>query len=183
MTRGTLIPIASLVMATAATGLNATDRALAAEPHIARMQVTSGDATARFMALGVSKSVVIDFPTDIKDVAIADKGIAVVVVQSKRRVYIIGAALGQTNVYFFDADGRQIGALDIAVTSTSPPASLENYQYPSSAVVVFNGSKGQTLSCTTILCLDTSKPGSEEAPGTQNINVTGAVAAVSVPAK
>ena len=75
MTRGTLIPIASLVMAIAATGLNATDRALAAEPHIARMQVTSGDATARFMALGVSKSVVIDFPTDIKDVAIETNGL------------------------------------------------------------------------------------------------------------
>ena len=33
-----------------------------------------------------------------------------------RRAYIIGVAVGQTNVYFFDAEGRQLMAFDIAVT-------------------------------------------------------------------
>ena len=32
-----------------------------------------------------------------------------------QRAYIIGAAVGQTNVVFFDADGQQIAAYDIAV--------------------------------------------------------------------
>ena len=145
--------------------------------------MTSSDATARFVALGVSKSVVIDFPTDIKDVVVADKGIATVVVLTRRRVYVIGAALGQTNVYFFDADGRQIDALDLAVASTSPPAALENYPYPANVVLVYNGSKGQNLSCTPILCLDASKPGSDQPPGTQNINVTGSSSTVSVTPK
>jgi len=35
--------------------------------------------------------------------------------RSARRAYIIGVKVGQTNVYFFDADGNQIGGLDIAV--------------------------------------------------------------------
>ena len=32
-----------------------------------------------------------------------------------QRAYIIGAAVGQTNVVFFDAEGQQVGAYDIAV--------------------------------------------------------------------
>lgn len=58
---------------------------------------------------------VVDFPQDVKDVLVADPKIANAVVRSARRAYIIGAAVGQTNVVFFDADGQQIGAYDIAV--------------------------------------------------------------------
>src|SRR6185295_3483183 len=58
----------------------------------------------------------VDLPRDIKDVLVADPKIANAVVRSSRRAYIIGATVGQTNVYFFDAEGNQIGGLDIAVT-------------------------------------------------------------------
>src|SRR6185312_10159230 len=37
------------------------------------------------------------------------------VVRSAQRAYIIGAAVGQTNVVFFDADGQQVAAYDIAI--------------------------------------------------------------------
>ena len=33
-----------------------------------------------------------------------------------RRAYIIGVKVGQTNIYFFDAEGRQMAGFDIAVT-------------------------------------------------------------------
>jgi pilus assembly protein CpaC len=65
--------------------------------------------------LGVSKSMVVDFPRDIKDVLIADPKIANAVVRSAQRAYIIGAAVGQTNIVFFDSAGQQIAAYDIAV--------------------------------------------------------------------
>ncbi len=183
MTRSTGFLTASFVAAIALVGFVTTGRAPAAEPQLASMQVIGSDATARFLALGVSKSIAIDFPTDVKDVVVADKGIAIVVVQSRRRVYVIGAALGQTNVYFYAADGRQIGALDIAVASTSLPATLENYPFPANVVLVYNGARGQTLSCTPILCLDSNKPGSDQVPGTQNINVTGSSSTVAVTSK
>jgi pilus assembly protein CpaC len=80
------------------------------------IQLVGSDATSRFVPLGVGKSVVIDLPRDIKDVLVADPTIANAVVRSSRRAYIIGAKVGQTNVYFFDVDGHQIGGLDIAVT-------------------------------------------------------------------
>ena len=70
---------------------------------------------ARFVALGIGKSMVIDLPRDVKDVLVADPKIANAVIRSAQRAYIIGAAVGQTNIVFFDAAGQQIAAYDIAV--------------------------------------------------------------------
>jgi pilus assembly protein CpaC len=76
----------------------------------------AGQMNARSLALGIGKSAVIDLPRDIKDVLVADPKIANAVVRSAQRAYIIGAAVGQTNIVFFDAAGEQIAAYDIAVT-------------------------------------------------------------------
>jgi pilus assembly protein CpaC len=75
-----------------------------------------GQMNARFLPLGIGKSVVIDLPRDIKDVLVADPKIANAVVRSAQRAYIIGATVGQTNIVFFDSAGQQIAAYDIAVT-------------------------------------------------------------------
>jgi pilus assembly protein CpaC len=74
-----------------------------------------GQMNARFLALGIGKSIVIDLPRDIKDVLVADPKIANAVIRSSQRAYIIGAAVGQTNIVFFDSAGQQIAAYDIAV--------------------------------------------------------------------
>ncbi|HXI05715.1 MAG: type II and III secretion system protein family protein [Bradyrhizobium sp.] len=74
-----------------------------------------GQSNARFLSLGIGKSVVIDLPRDVKDVLVADPKIANAVVRSAQRAYIIGAAVGQTNIVFFDSAGQQIAAYDIAV--------------------------------------------------------------------
>src|ERR1700724_240349 len=77
--------------------------------------VGSAVAKTRFLALGIGKSMVVDLPHDVKDVLVAAPKIANAVIRSPQRAYIIGAAVGQTNVVFFDADGLQIAAYDIAV--------------------------------------------------------------------
>jgi pilus assembly protein CpaC len=74
-----------------------------------------GQMNARFLPLGIGKSIVIDLPRDIKDVLVADPKIATAVVRSAQRAYIIGVAVGQTNIVFFDSAGQQIAAYDIAV--------------------------------------------------------------------
>jgi pilus assembly protein CpaC len=76
---------------------------------------TDGQMNARFVSLGIGKSIVIDLPREIKDVLVADPKIANAVVRSTQRAYIIGAAVGQTNIVFFDSTGAQIAAYDIAV--------------------------------------------------------------------
>jgi len=112
-----LIHTALLVALLVAFGLVATGRAPAGEPPPSRyIQVVGSDSSSKFVPLGVGKSVVIDLPRDIKDVLVADPKVANAVIRSSRRAYVVGANVGQTNVYFFDADGQQITGLDIAVT-------------------------------------------------------------------
>ena len=88
---------------------------LASDYRAAAPVVADGQMNARFLALGIGKSIVIDLPREIKDVLVADPKIANAVVRSAQRAYIIGAAIGQTNIVFFDAAGQQIAAYDIAV--------------------------------------------------------------------
>ncbi|QIG99454.2 MULTISPECIES: type II and III secretion system protein family protein [unclassified Bradyrhizobium] len=102
--------VAALTLNPALTPVVASDYRAAAAPAAA-----DGQMNARFLALGVGKSVVIDLPRDIKDVLVADPKIANAVVRSAQRAYIIGATVGQTNIVFFDAAGQQIAAYDIAV--------------------------------------------------------------------
>jgi pilus assembly protein CpaC len=78
-------------------------------------QAAADGMNARFLSLGIGKSIVIDLPRDIKDVLVADPKIANAIVRSAQRAYIIGAAIGQTNIVFFDSAGQQIAAYDIAV--------------------------------------------------------------------
>jgi pilus assembly protein CpaC len=88
---------------------------VASDYRLAAPLVADGDMNARSLSLGIGKSIVIDLPREIKDVLVADPKIANAVVRSSQRAYIIGAAVGQTNIVFFDASGEQIAAYDIAV--------------------------------------------------------------------
>ncbi len=96
----TLNPAPTPVLATDATAIPA---------------ASGGQTKTRFLALGIGKSAIIDLPSEVKDVLVADPKIANAVIRSARRAYIIGAAVGQTNVVFFDSEGLQIAAYDIAV--------------------------------------------------------------------
>jgi pilus assembly protein CpaC len=89
--------------------------AVAADYQAVAPVAADGQINARFLSLGIGKSIVIDLPRDIKDVLVADPKIANAVVRSAQRAYIIGAAVGQTNIVFFDSAGQQIAAYDIAV--------------------------------------------------------------------
>jgi pilus assembly protein CpaC len=119
MTKATLIRTAAsaalIVMALLSLPKPITAAELTDKPAAAGIQIY-GDRAAQFIPLGVSKSIVVDLPGDIKDVLVADPKIANAVVRTARRAYIIGVAVGQTNVYFFDAQGKQLMAFDIAVT-------------------------------------------------------------------
>ncbi len=108
---------AAVITAMAGAMLTSIHIARAADPApVQVIQVAASEATSRFVPLGIGKSVAIDLPTDIKDVLVADPTVANAVVRSSRRVYMIGVKIGQTNIFFFDANGKQIAGFDIAVT-------------------------------------------------------------------
>jgi len=112
----TSIRAAALAALVIATGLAPSTPLLAAEARVPVLKVAASEGTSRFIPLGIGKSVAIDLPADIKDVLVADPKIANAVMRSSRRVYMIGVTVGQTNIFFFDADGKQIAGFDIAVT-------------------------------------------------------------------
>ena len=116
MAMTTSIRAAALLALVLGTGLAPSAPVAAADRHTPVIQVAASEATSRFVPLGIGKSVAIDLPADIKDVLVADPKIANAVIRSSRRVYMIGVAIGQTNIFFFDAEGKQIAGFDIAVT-------------------------------------------------------------------
>jgi pilus assembly protein CpaC len=116
MATGKLIRAAALLALAASAGFAPSTPGIAADAHVPVIQVAASEATSRFIPLGIGKSVAIDLPTDIKDVLVADPKVANAVIRSSRRVYMIGVTVGQTNIFFFDANGKQIAGFDIAVT-------------------------------------------------------------------
>ena len=116
MPKGTLIRNAALAGLLLGAALAPVAPATGADVHTPVIKVAASEATSRFIPLGMGKSVAIDLPADIKDVLVADPTVANAVIRSSRRVYMIGVKVGQTNIFFFDANGRQIAGFDIAVT-------------------------------------------------------------------
>src|SRR5215467_1381995 len=113
----TLTRVAIFTALIAVSGLGLARTVKAGDPPAPPViEIAASEAQSRFVSLGIGKSVVIDLPRDIKDVLVADPKTANAVVRSARRAYLIGVAVGQTNVFFFDADGKQIAGFDIAVT-------------------------------------------------------------------
>ena len=101
--------------AVAALTLNPGPAPVMATEATAAPALAAGQGKMRFLALGIGKSAIIDLPHDAKDVLVADPKIANAVIRTPQRAYIIGSAVGQTNVVFFDSEGQQIAAYDIAV--------------------------------------------------------------------
>jgi Flp pilus assembly secretin CpaC len=93
------------------------ERALKVEPRVAEMRVIS-DANARLLKLGFNEAVAIDLPMDVKEMLIADPQMLRVILRTVRRVYIVGAVVGRTNIFFYTDDGRQVVALDVSVSET-----------------------------------------------------------------
>lgn len=75
-----------------------------------------GQADGRFLRLGLAKSAVIKLPASAKDVIIGETEIVDVVLRNKKTAYLFARRAGQTNLFFFDADGREILHLDLEVT-------------------------------------------------------------------
>ncbi len=110
------LPACLAAVIVASLGLAWAGQSAANPPAPPPVKIVASEFGSNFVPLGVGKSVVVDVPRDIKDVLVADPKIANAVVRTSRRAYLIGVDVGQTSVYFFDAEGRQLAGFDIAVT-------------------------------------------------------------------
>ena len=69
------------------------------------------------ISLGVGRSMMIQFPMELRDVMVADPSKVDAVVQTSDRVFLVAKGAGSTNAFFFDAQGNQIMTLEIAIGS------------------------------------------------------------------
>jgi pilus assembly protein CpaC len=94
----------------------ATDHAPAVSRHPPEITIVSSNAASKRVGLGLNEAMAIELSADIREILIADQDIVKVVLRSTRRVYLVGVTVGETNVYFYDSAGDQIGALDVSVS-------------------------------------------------------------------
>ncbi len=77
---------------------------------------TGGDsAVSKSIVLPLNKAAIVELPHAAADVLVSQPTVVDAVVRSPRRVYLLGLQVGQTNAFFFDAQGRQILNLEIRV--------------------------------------------------------------------
>ena len=82
------------------------------------MGVSSADRAndgGRFLRIGLGKSIIVHLPAEAKDVVIGNSDIVDAVVKSKNVAYLFAKKTGQTNIFFFDANGQQIMNVDLEV--------------------------------------------------------------------
>lgn len=85
-------------------------------PSASNMRIShGGGAQSASLVLPFGKSAIIDLPSDARDILISNPAVADATVRTARRAYVIGRAVGQTNIFFFDAQGRQIANVEIRV--------------------------------------------------------------------
>jgi pilus assembly protein CpaC len=106
------------------------------EPSIIRAEVGAGAAT-QALSLPEGRSAVIDLPVDARDVLVSNPQVAMAVLRTPRRIYVMGMKSGVTDAVFFDATGRRILALNIRVDqNVSALADTINRIIPGSQVRV-----------------------------------------------
>ena len=81
----------------------------------ARQTETRANAPVRKLTLPLGKSVIIDLPRDAAEIFVGDPKVVEAVVRSARKIYIIGAAKGQTSVYAIDGQGAPISEIQISI--------------------------------------------------------------------
>ncbi len=80
-----------------------------------RIQDTGGPIRKN-LKLGLGKSVLIEFPRDVRDVMVSNPAVIDAVVLSSNRVFLLSkGSIGEANVFFFDTSGRQFATMEMYV--------------------------------------------------------------------
>ena len=103
--------LASFVFSGGALARTAADEANA---RVLTVSTRSGAAHQR-LVLSLDKAAVVQLDADARDVLVSNPDMVDAVVRTPRRIFLLANKIGQTNAFFFDANGKQILSLDIRV--------------------------------------------------------------------
>ena len=96
-------------------GANATD--VPPDASVLNIPARSAFPLAKKITLGVGRSMMVQFPMELRDVMVADPSKIDAIVQTSDRVFLVAKGAGSTNAFFFDSNGNQIMTLEISVGS------------------------------------------------------------------
>ena len=105
--------------------------------HHSILRIRAGDPLpqTRSIIVGRNKSMLVELPRELRDVVVSNPSIMDAVLQSSNRVYLIGKRTGQSNAFFFDANGQQILTLEVLVEiDTAPLEQLLHRLLPGSSI-------------------------------------------------
>jgi len=88
---------------------------------LVRIQKGGESHLSERIVLPLNKAAIVELPLEARDVLVSNPAIVDAVIRSSRRTYILGMSVGQTNAFFFDAEGRQILNLEIRVERDLEP--------------------------------------------------------------
>ncbi len=109
-------------------------------------QTVAPPAVTRALNLDVNKSRIIHLSRPARDVLVANPAIADVGLRSPDTAFVVGRKVGETNVYFFDADGHQIDGIDLTVKFDSGAVSTVLHQMlPSEQIQVATANQSLVL--------------------------------------
>ena len=69
----------------------------------------------RNVRIGLGKSVLVEFPRDVRDVMVSNPQAVDAVVLSSNRVFLLARRIGEANAFFFDSNGDQFATLELFV--------------------------------------------------------------------
>lgn len=95
-------------------GISAADR-IVVQNSTLRIPPGGPFPIAKTVQMGVSKSLMVQFPTRLRDVLVSDPNRVDAIVQSSDRVFLLAKQAGQVNAFFFGENGDQILTLEITV--------------------------------------------------------------------
>ena len=98
---------------------------------------TRDGATHQRLVLSLDKAAVVQLDQDARDVMVSNPDLVDAVVRTPRRIFLLATKVGQTNAFFYDAQGKQILSLDIRVEKdVTDLAGMIKASMPNSAVQV-----------------------------------------------
>ena len=107
----------ALLVFSLAAGASAAPPVIQAEAgaRVIHVATTSGQPVYQRMTLSLDKAAIVELDAEAHDVLVSNPDIVDAIVRSPRRIFLLATKSGQTNAFFFDANGKQILSLDIRV--------------------------------------------------------------------
>jgi pilus assembly protein CpaC len=79
-----------------------------------RIQDTGGPIR-KSLKIGMGKSVLLEFPRDVRDVMVSNPAVVDAVVLSSNRVFLLAKGSGEANAFFFDTSGAQFATMELYI--------------------------------------------------------------------